>query len=409
MAISNSIALITKYSTKAWDKVYKAESLSSLLDGGNGFEVQWTGAKTVKIAKFSAGGLGNYYRTPTDSSATEFGPFGYPTSSVGLQWEEFTVSQDRSARYPIELFDNEETDGLVLGAATSELSRTVLIPEVDAYCFSTIAKTIENGGLGNYITTSIAAPTDNVTTDRAPYDALNSALVYLEEHEVPAEKQIIFVSPRFMNRLRASTFTSSRLLQSDISKDVKFTIQSYEGREIAVVPPERFRTHIDLSGKGVKWSEDSKYIDFLVVSKDAVAHVVKYNKIKIIGGDANLAGANFDGWSIFARIYHDVFIPDNKLIALYAHVSEDAAYASGATPTLSVVLVNGLVTKLAHFPADKKVSYVYAKADGNTTTAIPSKVNVLTIGTTLAAGSYIAYAVSDDTGAILAAKEITVA
>ena len=124
----NSIELITKYSTKAWDKVYKAEAVSSLFDAPES-QVQFTGAKTVKIAKFSATGLGNYYRNNDgDDRASFANPFGYAAGNVGLTWEEFTLKQDRSARYPVELFDNEETDGLALGAATTEISRTVMIP-----------------------------------------------------------------------------------------------------------------------------------------------------------------------------------------------------------------------------------------------------------------------------------------
>lgn len=126
--MGNSIDLITKYSTKAWDKVYKAEAISSLLDAPAN-QVQFTGAKTVKIAKFTAGGLGNYYRNnDTDGYDLDGGYFGYAQSTAGLVWEEFTLRQDRSARYQIEMFDNEETDGLALGAATTEISRTIMIP-----------------------------------------------------------------------------------------------------------------------------------------------------------------------------------------------------------------------------------------------------------------------------------------
>lgn len=121
---NNSIELITKYSTKAWDKVYKAEARSSLLDAPDA-QVKFTGAKTVKIAKFSASGLGNYYRQGTGQN-----DMGYAKGNVGLTWEEFTLKQDRSANYPVELFDNEETDGLTLGAATTEISRTIMIPLV---------------------------------------------------------------------------------------------------------------------------------------------------------------------------------------------------------------------------------------------------------------------------------------
>lgn len=125
---NNSIELITKYSTKAWDKVYKSEARSSLLDAPDA-QVKFTGAKTVKIAKFSATGLGNYYRPNSEvENAANDTYFGYAKGNVGLTWEEFTLRQDRSANYPVELFDNEETDGLTLGAATTEISRTILIP-----------------------------------------------------------------------------------------------------------------------------------------------------------------------------------------------------------------------------------------------------------------------------------------
>ena len=130
----NSIELITKYSTKAWDQVYKAESRSALLDAPSA-QVQFTGAKTVKIAKFSATGLGNYYRN--NDVANDGSVFGYAGGNVGLTWEEFTLKQDRSAMYQIEKFDDEETDGLTLGAATTEINRTIIVPEVDAYCFFT--------------------------------------------------------------------------------------------------------------------------------------------------------------------------------------------------------------------------------------------------------------------------------
>lgn len=139
--MGNQIDLITKYSTKAWDKVYKAEAVSSLLDAPSGmvkFDDSFNGAKTVKIAKFMSGGLSNYYRANTpvegnfgaDSSwdgAKNVG-FGYQTSDMSVVWEEFTMKCDRAAKFQVELFDNEETDGLTIGAATTEVSRSVMIP-----------------------------------------------------------------------------------------------------------------------------------------------------------------------------------------------------------------------------------------------------------------------------------------
>lgn len=353
----NSIELITKYSTKAWDKVYKAEAISSLLDAPEA-QMQFTGTKTVKIAKFGATGLGDYYRNNNgDDRVNSNTPFGYSSGQVGLTWEEFTIKCDRSAKYQIEQFDNEETDGLTLGAATTEISRTIIIPEVDAYCFSTIASYCSTN-LGNLVTGAISNA--GGTGKTKPLAALNAALLYFDEHEIPAEKQLILVSPRFMNELREDSGELSRyLMQSDYSKDVKFTLTSYEGRKFAVVPPQRFRTLIKLTQNGYTWDSGSQDIDFMVLATDAVVHVVKYNKVKIISGDMNLAGGNFDGYSIFARVYHDVFVQDNKRMAIYTHVG-GFEQSKASTPKLDIQFKKGTteVKSLTFFPAERLVTFV---------------------------------------------------
>lgn len=376
----NSIELITKYSTKAWDKVYKAEALSSLLDAPEA-QVQFTGAKTVKIAKFSASGLGNYYRGADEN--TNGVPIGYARGNIGLTWEEFTLRQDRSAAYPVELFDNEETDGLALGAATTDISRTIIIPEVDAYCFSEIANHASDE-LGNLVDGVIGAA-DNQTK---PLTALNAGLLYFDEHEVPAEKQIIFASPKYMNALRNNDGgeLNRYLMQSDYSKDVKFTLTSYEGRKFAVVPPQRFKTNIKLGESGYTYDDgESKEIDFMIVATDAILHVVKYNKVKVIGGDMNLAGQGFDGYTIFARVYHDVFVPDNKRFGIYVHTG---GFSTMVEPKLDVITRDGKVERIVQFPGEVLTSvYATKRSDklsaGDTFTYNASDDKLIKVGTAI--------------------------
>ena len=50
----NSIGLITKYSDQFFDKVYKQDSVTSVLDTTDE-RVKFIGAKTVKIAKMQFG------------------------------------------------------------------------------------------------------------------------------------------------------------------------------------------------------------------------------------------------------------------------------------------------------------------------------------------------------------------
>ena len=392
---NNSIELITKYSTKAWDKVYKAEAISSLLDAPEA-QMQFTGTKTVKIAKFGASGLGNYYRNNDgDPRVNSDTPFGYSSGQVGLTWEEFTIKCDRSAKYQIEQFDNEETDGLTLGAATTEISRTIIIPEVDAYCFSTVAEYCTTE-LGNLVRGAISNAGGE--GKEKPLAALNKALLYFDEHEIPAEKQLILVSPRFMNELREDSGELSRyLMQSDYSKDVKFTLTSYEGRKFAVVPPQRFKTLIKLTDNGYTWNTGSEDIDFMVLATDAVTHVVKYNKVKIISGDMNLAGGNFDGYSIYARVYHDVFVQDNKRYAIYTHVGGFTEHRA-AQPKLDILFKKGTTTvkNITFFPGEKLVTVATSSATETVGAEYTGTLTRVRVGDTLTAGAKV-YAIAGDT------------
>lgn len=359
----NNIELITKYSPKAWDTVYKQEAMISLLDATNPAYVQFTGAKTVKIAKWQNGGLHDYYRNNTGDPRVAAAPgsgdflnnagFGYQRSAARLVWEEFTLKCDRAAAYQIEKFDNEESGEQLVGLGVTEISRTTIIPEVDAYAFSTIASYC-TAGLGNLVVEKIdvnAKPEDTESTK--PLAALNKAFVYFSNKEVPIQDQIVFASPNFVNALRETTEVTKFMSQQDYDrKDVNFQIMKYQGRTIVEVSPERLRTDIILFGQeGYSWGNNSNGINFLMVAKSAVIHIVKFEKVRVIGDDLNLAGQGFDGYTIFARIYHDVFVPDNKRVALYCSIEADSVAPKAALDVL--VDADGKVKSITTYPGDK--------------------------------------------------------
>lgn len=371
---SNNIALIEKYSPEKWDTVYKQESVVSLLDASNSALVRFEGTKTVKIGKFQNGGLHDYYRNNASddrfqapATGTNFVGnlgFGYQRSNMALTWEEFTLEQDRAAMFPVEYFDNEESGAQLVGLGVTEISRTTLIPEVDAYCLSKIASYCTTA-LGNYIEEDI--------TDK-PLASLNNAFVYFDEHEVPVDDQLTFVSPKFMNSLRTTSEVTKFLGQTDFGgKDVKFTITTYEGRKLISVSPERLRTNILIKGQeGYRWAANSKAINFLMVAKSAVTHVVKYEKVKVLEGDV-VKAMGYDGYAVFVRIYHDVFVPDNKRIALYCSVAKTGAAAPAMK--LDVLVGNGKIKSITTVPGNK----LAFTATSSTTAEVGSKLTGYTL------------------------------
>lgn len=358
--MANSIDLITKYGTKAWDKVYKAEACSSVLDGDKDL-LKFTGVKTVKIAKFASTGMGNYNRankqvdgnyagSETAGGATGKG-YGYQQGDVSLEWEEFTINCDRGTQLRIELFDDEETDGLAVAMATKEFSRTKVVPEVDAYVFSKLAEFA-----GTVSTSTIELASGTGYNANGPIQALNDAFEKLSDFEVPENDQVIFCSNKFYNQLRSTGEVVKVLRQTEYNENVKFTIGEYEGREIIAVPANRFRTLIQLNGdSGYSWQSGSQKIDFIVVAKSAVAHVTKYDKVKVFGPEVV---QDFDGYKVNIRVYHDVFVPDNKRVGIYVHTSSEDAPA--ATLNYSYDATSKLLSGVAIIPGDTIIDTLYA-------------------------------------------------
>lgn len=352
----NNIELITKYSTKAFDEVYKQESVTAALDVPNAF-MEFTGAKTVKIRKFQTGGLNSYSRNNNaggygdlridEPSGNYYGSagFGYKQTSAKVEWEEKTLRMDRAAAIPIEYFDNEEAGGDVVSLTASEFMRTVMVPENDAYTLSTIA-----ANAGKVVKETIDL------TNKKPLAALNSAFLYFEENEVPANDQIIFASPSFMKALR-ETDELRRFLGEDVKdRKVNYKITNYEGRDIITVSPQRLHTGFKAYEGGYGWEAGSAAINFLAVAKSAVVHIKKFEQLKIVSGDMNLAGNGFDGYTIYARMYYDVFVLDNKKYGIYASISSTAETAEVPMVKLEIetdgAATNPVITKITTTPPD---------------------------------------------------------
>lgn len=406
----NKIDLIVKYSTDAFDEVYKADSRASLLDGNKKL-MQFTGAKTVKIAKFAFTGLYDYKRANGEAEGrfsngahTGTSGYGYQQGDMEMTWEEFTIGCDRACQYRVEMFDNEETAQMAVGMGTTQINKQVIIPEIDAYCFSKIVERGTSVAMGNLVTSAL--------TEGNAFKDLNDALVWFDDNEVPAEDQIIFVSPSYYNALRNTGGTNGivkPLLQSDLTKDVKFSVEEYEGRKIIVVPGNRFQTALTFGAGYWGPSADSKKIDFLVCAKSAIYHVVKYNKIRVFGPEVV---QDYDGYKVNARVYHDVFIPDNKKVAVYAHV------ASGNTGVATKVLVDAvageesgetIIKGATTLPGGIMFSEIYAcTADHAVGTAITagSGVVAVTLGTPFTKGS-TTHVVLAHNGKVVASSAIT--
>ena len=98
--------------------------------------VKYTGGAEVKIPSLDMDGMADYDRTN-----------GFVQGSVNFQYETKKMTQDRGRSFSFDENDVDETN-FVLTASTvmGEFQRTKVIPEIDAYRYSTIAAAcIEKG------------------------------------------------------------------------------------------------------------------------------------------------------------------------------------------------------------------------------------------------------------------------
>ena len=327
----NSFEVITKYLPQAVDKYFAAESKTAVLEQGSKFiDVNFNEAGYVKIASFLMDGLSDYYKTQgsvAPSNPADYAAYagnvnagqrdGFEIGGVSVKWEIFRLQYVRGKQFRIDYIENEETAGITIGNAIEEFNRVKVIPEVDATRFSIIADTT-SVSLGNMVSETVAA--------NQIISKFNGAFEWLTENEVPAEEQIIFVSPSVMTLIRNSTELTKFLTQGDYraASGIDFTVEKYGGRPIIEVPSNRFFTNVLVTNNGYRPQTSSKVINFMVVSAKAVIPIRKLEWNKIYGPE--LSGiAGFHGYIINYLIYHGVVIPENKITGVYVSVSETNA------------------------------------------------------------------------------------
>ena len=329
--MANSIDLIKKYGAEQLDEVFVRESVTGILENKSGIEIRpsLVNAQTVYIPDITLSGLGQYDRA-----------LGFPEGSATLNWEPYTLSQDRGIEIPIDNMDDEESAGVLASNLLLLNEKKSVIPEVDAYRLSTLAgkaKTVVVGTLTDNSILSLFAAADKA----------------LEDEEVGLEDVVYFVSTELNQKLKTST-ELNRLISNAEMKigDITLTVKTFDSRPIVVVPPTRFKTLYDFhTGRvvggtaaqfGFASATNSSAINLMAVHYNAALPIKKHAPVRVFTPEQN---QDKDGWKFQTRIYHDIFVPKNKTAGIYLHrkpatdititFDKNAAAAEGTTAALT--------------------------------------------------------------------------
>ena len=285
--MANTIALAKNY-TSILDEVYCNASVTADLTSDNTMVRAGANANEIVYPQISVTGLGDYSRNS-----------GYTDGSVNLEWITAKFNYDRGTKISVDVMDNEESRDIAFTMAGSELMRTKVAPEADAFVFATLAGT---AGISKATPATYADATEFLA-------ALIVAKNKMDEDEVPEEGRILYATPTLMNGVMALDTTKSREILNS------FTVKKK-------VPQSRFYTAIDLlDGKSpseeaghYKKATEGKDINFMIVHKPAVIKFDKHTVSDIIPASANPSA---DADIAKYRKYGIVDVFKNKVAGIY--------------------------------------------------------------------------------------------
>ena len=283
--MANQIAAIKNY-TDVLDKVYQKASVSGCLASGGRMVRAGRNAKEIMVPKISVSGLGDYTRN-----------VGYKTGSITFDYETKTFNYDRGIKLLADVMDVEEAGVLdCFVAAGSELMRTQVAPEADAFTFAEIAG---HAGVDSEAKSYADAEAADLLKD------LRAVTNDMDELEVSEGGRILFITPTLKGVL-----DDFSLVNPNLSKHVLTRFS-----RIVEVPQRRFYSKIDLlSGEaeqfGYAKAADGKAINWMVVEKSAVIKFDKHVASRVFSPDEL---ENLDSYMRKYRKYGIVELLDNKL------------------------------------------------------------------------------------------------
>jgi len=298
--MANSIAYAKAYKDKL-DEVFKAGAKTSILEAADGtYKFNEENAQEVLLQKLSVNGLGTYSRSS-----------GYVSGDATVTWETHTFGQDRGRKFTLDTMDSKEAK-LQVARLMAEIMRTQIIPEIDAYRIHKICNLC-----------SIDATAD-LTVDTV-INAIDTGIETLDDAEVPEEGRVMFVSNEVYNLMKNSgEFFKTRVTHDNMVQKIQRKISMLDDIAIMRMPKARFYQEFTFydgttegqTAGGFTPAAGAEQLNFMILHPQHILGIIRHMDPKLIDPRFN---ADSDGWIFAARLYHDLFIPENKRSSVYIH------------------------------------------------------------------------------------------
>ena len=309
MAI-NSLETAKRY-TDELDKAIVQKAVTGFF-ADNVFKAKFAGAKTVIMPDISFVGLADYNR---DS--------GFSLAGTTIGNTSYTLTKDRARKLQIDREDMDETGVANLaGQVLGEYVRTQVVPEMDAYVLSKLAK--------------VASDKSHKTTYAAAKAAsqLATAINNVQSRVGYDEELVAFCDPTFYAQLMNSTEFSRNIVVSDFAKGgLNTRVKFFNGVALIPVTEDRMREEYDFKAGtaatssaaatgGFATKANTGYTRALVIPKKGASLVKKTETLRIFTPEQNI---DADAYAFNYRLYYDVFVKKSKLDGIETIVTAGTA------------------------------------------------------------------------------------
>lgn len=275
--------------------------------------IKYNGGADVKIPALDMDGLGNYDRKT-----------GFVDGDVNLTWETKTMTQDRGRRFTIDENDVNETNFVLTAASVmGEFQRKKVVPEIDAYRYSSIAAQAIAKNKAQYGYT----PTETDILQKLYYDIAavqdvvgdDTPLVITMATPIAA---ILSMSDKLSKKLDVLDFK-----QGDVTMKVKALdgqhpiIRAGSGRMKTVYKFRDGKTSGQEKG-GFEPDATAKDINWIICPRTLPVAVSRTDKMRIFDPETYQEKR---AWAMDYRKYHDLWIPSQQMESMLVNIKQAKA------------------------------------------------------------------------------------
>ena len=293
----NTLEFAQKFSGEL-DKMLIQKSVTGFM-ADNVMRAKFVGAKTVIVPDIDFVGLSDYNRDT-----------GFANGSITVAQQSFELSQDRARSLQIDREDMDETGiANLAGQVMGEYVRTKVVPEMDSYVLSKLAKiAIDN--------------TNTVVLDASKaYEQFVNLANGVQGKAGFDTELVAFVNPAVYGAFMNSTEISRHITVSDFKQgEVNLKVQKINGIALIPVTDDRMKTEYtdDSVNGGLKPTSAAKDIGILVLPKSAAHLVKKSETMRVFAPEQNLTA---DAYKFDYRVYYDAFVKKSNIKHIAAAIS----------------------------------------------------------------------------------------